>query len=155
MRWLRAGIIGLAVASIVTPSAANACTESTGRRQIFFPVRPLTLPAGLIVLHVRAPATADEGSAILVDVLGPADGVRDAQRVRIRIEPKDNARPCDLYDLGVLDEPAYVVGVYEEGSEGTYFRAMWVNAVFPKWREPKDWRSYIVDPQVKAAAGRQ
>jgi hypothetical protein len=129
--------------------------QSTGYKQIFFPTRPTNVPAQLTVLKVRAPIGADQWITN-VEVLEDAKGAPANAELPLTIAATNPARPCDMYDIGLLGSPAYVVGVYERGRDGiTYFYALWLDAVYPKWREPKDWRSYIVDPKVKAAADRQ
>ncbi|MEO5493151.1 MAG: hypothetical protein ABIR08_03900 [Sphingomonas sp.] len=135
---------------------AHACVASTGYKQIFFPTRPKDVPAALKVLKVRAPLDAENQPIIHVEVLEEANGTPANADMPVKIAPSNATRPCEMHTIGLLGSPAYIVGVYVRGADGiTYFHALWLDAVYPKWREPKDWRSYIVDPKVRAAEGQR
>ena len=142
---------------------AAACLAMTSvtfaksvRSYVFFPNRPERLPDGLVSLKVQAPKEIDANSDFMeVAVLERTDGVRGIEKIWVKID--DPAidwcgSGCRAENLGVVDRPAYIFGVFERGAGQVYFHAYRLPGRVPDWRHGRTLDSYIVDPAMVAKA---
>ncbi len=152
MKRSRMGVFLTLAASVWIAQPAAACIQAGDLRQAFFGARPAEVPKNLVVLKVEAPNSADENSAIVVKLLEPADRDSAGNTIVVRVDPP-NGFGCDIYDLGLLGQPAYIFGVYERSGDGpTYFRALWLRRDHASLKRQAPWTSYIVDPDLRARA---
>lgn len=110
------------------------------------------------MLHVRTLPTAKLASDntdtnLDVELIGTNEGARGQARIQVKVAPTDG---CGADVLGVVGRPAFALGYYEQSPRGgpVYFRAMWLPARLETPALPP-WRSFIVDPAVRAQAEKQ
>ena len=152
MRGMGAIVFLTAALSFTTATPAAACMVADELHQAFFGVRPAEVPPGLVVLKVQASEKVDEDAPIPVKVLESSDGAPAGATIFVKLESPSEFG-CDVYDPGVLGQPAYIFGVYGHSDDGSvYFRALWLRRNYSSLRRQRPWTSYIVDPALRAKA---
>jgi hypothetical protein len=120
--------------------------------QAFFGARPAEIPPGLVVLKVQASEKVDEDAPIPVKVLESSDRAPAGATIFVKLGAPSEFG-CDVYDPGVLGQPAYIFGVYERAGDGpVYFRALWLRRNYASLSRQRPWTSYIVDPALRVKA---